>query len=353
MPPFDRHLWRLAGRLAERIARLQRPDRSIVFDNALWFRARGLKSRLDSISEQNWQVAGEHLRWQLVSTIQRLHAGLGTILRDLPAGGRIPVLPNQHQMYEELLAVQDEFEDFDFDVRRRTLSVTTDEITLEDVALGRFRILLDVTSLGSASCFRVSAKTPNYSASRSDVTHPHVLDDYLCEGDADAPLDCALRTGRLGDFFQIVQQTLKTYNAESAYASLDNWEDTTTCHSCGDSVPEHSTRYCDRCSADTCQDCSRSCPHCGDSACDYCIDRCPGCEEQSCGSCLQSCQRCQLLHCPDCLTESSCEACHALAFPSTDSAGDASATTITTTTSSDTPVFADSVGQAAVPAGSG
>jgi len=349
MPRFDRDLWRLAGRLANQIARFYGASSPVVLEQALWFRAQRMLSQLNGLSGRNWTAAEQHVRRQFLTTVKRLYDGLGRIIREMPAGGQIPEPPGQRQIYEDLLACRDEFDNFELDLRNQTLSVTTSEITLEGISFGRFQIRADLRSLVSGASYQVIAKTPNRPSTRSDITHPHVMDDGLCEGDAAGPLACAMRTGRLCDFFEIIQQTLRTYNAESAYASISAWNDEIQCHACGDTVPEYDSRYCDHCAADVCEDCGESCPHCGEAACGACLESCPACEESSCPSCLQCCWRCGNRRCPDCLIEAHCEKCHAIAFPP------AAATVSSTTThaASEAPVFTDSLGQAALPEGSG
>jgi hypothetical protein len=67
------------------------------------------------------------------------------------------------------------------------------------------------------------------------VTHPHVCNGQLCEGDGAAPIKAALGSGRLLDFFVLVGQILETYNDASAHVTLDNWEGR-SCNDCGTNV---------------------------------------------------------------------------------------------------------------------
>ena len=51
-------------------------------------------------------------------------------------------------IYRDILALDEEFEEVDIDLDEHELSVTTDRIVLEDVHLGAFQIRLDWRQLG-------------------------------------------------------------------------------------------------------------------------------------------------------------------------------------------------------------
>jgi hypothetical protein len=61
------------------------------------------------------------------------------------------------------------------------------------------------------------------SSCRAEVTHPHVLDDHLCEGEGRQAIHAALTAGRLVDFFHLVKGILETYNEDSPYEALSDW----------------------------------------------------------------------------------------------------------------------------------
>lgn len=139
--------------------------------------------------------------------------------------------------------------------QEHTVSAVTEEIVLEGVDLGRFEIALKWDKLGCSQPYAVIALDPNPAASSSDTTHPHVQDGSLCEGDGRMPIRQALRQGRLLDFFIMVRQVLETYNAASAYVSLDQWHGI-DCHDCGRLVAGDDRYTCERCEVDVCGDCS-------------------------------------------------------------------------------------------------
>jgi hypothetical protein len=259
MPTFNRTLWRLARKLAKRLA--LRPQSPLNLDLAPFNSSRlhKLASRVEGLVGRGWPLALQFSVQQLRSQLARSCRFLNEIAESLhePLTYR---LPTQQLLYEELLALSDEFEDVEFDLREETISVNTKPISLEEIELGRFRVVLSGRDLVTG-LFQDIAITPNPAVTRRDVTHPHVYDNRLCEGDATVPLQNALWAGRLGDFFQIVQQTLLTYNSSSPYVSLSDWTGA-NCRICDDSMRDDETYCCEQCGQDVCDRCSRHCDRC-------------------------------------------------------------------------------------------
>ena len=112
------------------------------------------------------------------------------------------------------------------------ISITTDPIVLDDTHLGPFQVRLDWNRLGSHQPYRVVALDPHPAAANEAVTHPHVQEEHLCEGEGRAGIESALNTGRLCDFFLIVSRLLGTYARGSAFVELDDWEGI-RCQDCG------------------------------------------------------------------------------------------------------------------------
>ncbi|MEK6259902.1 MAG: hypothetical protein AABP62_14880 [Planctomycetota bacterium] len=351
MPPFDPLLWRLAGRLAAHISKISHRTLDIDLAPRSMDAVRQLLDQLHAATERGWHSAAAYLSLQLRSRLTECQTSINAGLKATSPGAFWQSPPTQRLVYDELVAVRADFADFTFDLPDQTISVTTEEITLEDIYLGRFEIRLQGRELGGTP-YIIIPESPHFPSSRSDVPHPHVLGERLCEGDASAPLAHALRTGRFSDFFQIIQQTLASYNSESPYVALDAWYGA-DCHACGGHASDDDSSYCDGCDATVCSDCSRSCQHCGTSGCDACLPQCPECCNDCCSSCLNRCEGCSKLRCPECLTNQLCEDCHAEAAtnPDTDEeAADEEAPESDTTLSPDAPLPPDRVGQALVPA---
>ena len=103
----------------------------------------------------------------------------------------------------------------EIDFEEHEIAVTTEPITLEGIFLGPFEIRLDWERLGNSLPYRIKALDPHPAAANEDVTHPHVQNEQLCEGDGRVGHPQRLREGRLGDFFLLVAQVLRTYGKGS------------------------------------------------------------------------------------------------------------------------------------------
>src|SRR5262245_18530206 len=108
---------------------------------------------------------------------------------------------------DELRQLEDEFGDFEVDLRNNLLAARTESIILEGIYLGPFTILLGWSRLlddDKVDAFDIRAESPNQVASSDWVTHPHVKHQKLCAGDATAPIALALKQGRLADAFCLI-----------------------------------------------------------------------------------------------------------------------------------------------------
>jgi hypothetical protein len=177
------------------------------------------------------------------------------------------------------------------------------------IDLGRFEIVLPWQGMATRwAPYSVLALDPRPATANSEVTHPHVQDERLCEGDGAAAVRAALVSGRLLDFFTVVAQILATYNAGSAYVTLENWFGT-PCTDCGDSVDDDHGSVCEHCESEVCDNCSSCCPSCGRCFCGSCVGSCHGCSESACNLCLETRIGCHHNYCRRCLLEEQCRAC--------------------------------------------
>lgn len=267
-----------------------------------------LRRKIHLAVAKNLTCAGPALREELNAL---LRAMIGRIdeLRDGYASVTNRV-PDRCEWIKELRHLEDEFGTVEVRWTSAVIRVVTDPIVLRDVYLGPFAIEFDWKhdhrSPGS-KFFQVKALSPNVPSGRDDVTHPHVQDDILCAGDARDSLDQAVADGRFVDAFLIVRSVLTTYNGNSAYVPLGEW-DGVHCAQCGRRVASSETSTCEGCEC---------------TLCDECVDRCEGCDEARCGDCLSPCDVCRARHCrgeihttdanrdicPNCL--SSCSRCGA------------------------------------------
>ena len=219
--------------------------------------------------------------------------------------------PTLSQVLEELNQVQDEFGSVDLEKGENAVSVVTDPITLEDVPLGPFRIQLELGKLSSLygdRPYHVIALDPNPAATDSNVTHPHVTSQKLCEGDGTAAITTSLEQGRLSDFFTMVRSILNTYNPDSPYTALHDWSGE-PCHDCGYTMSSEDTYFCVHCEHNFCSECSTYCRLCEEPACLGCSGQCPHCEEMVCQNCIGRCTKCEEQFCESCLQDDICPNC--------------------------------------------
>jgi hypothetical protein len=146
----------------------------------------------------------------------------------------------------------------------------------------------------------VVALDSNSARRNEDVTHPHVRSRQLCAGEATLPLQKALEQGRLTDAFHLIRSVLETYNPDSAYASLDDWEGV-SCWNCGYSTNEDDRSFCEGCDQDVCGDCTSMCKSCDQVRCASCKTKCDVCNETCCQGCLTNSACSELSCCKDCL----------------------------------------------------
>jgi hypothetical protein len=214
-------------------------------------------------------------------------------------------LPKLADIFADLLQIEDEFGELGFGCNAKTVSVITDPVILDGLALGTFEVRLLVDQIGklyTKSPYEVIALEPNPAATDSNVTHPHVSGEKVCEGDGHVAINKAIEEGRLCDFFVMVTKILQTYNPDSPYVSLDDWQGI-SCYDCGCTVSGDDCYYCEYCDRDYCSQCSTYCQRCDTTVCLGCAYGCPACNEPVCRDCTATCKECDETFCKDCLTE--------------------------------------------------
>jgi len=219
--------------------------------------------------------------------------------------------PKLSLLVAELNQVQDEFGSVDFDKGEDAISVVTDPITLDGVPLGPFKIQLELKKLGDLHRerpYRVIALNPNPASTDEGVTHPHISGQKLCEGDGAAAITASLEQGRLADFFTMIRSILKTYNPDSPYVSLAEW-DGEPCYDCGYTMTSEDSYFCSFCEHTYCDQCSSYCRICEETACLGCSGQCSHCEELVCRNCITKCANCDKLCCKSCIEDDLCPTC--------------------------------------------
>jgi len=300
-----RPLIRLARRLEQTLERPRGASGDLW--SSRWDALLAADRRLRWSRRKGWDTAARLCRRccesRAAALQQHLEDWLRHVARDIP---RPP--PSLREIFEDLVALRKEFTDLQVDLRAGTLSVTTDDIRLDGVDLGSFRIVLHGDRLTRSQPYEVLALAPVPADSDSSVTHPHVRNESLCEGDGRAAIRSALEQGRFYDVFVLIRQILETYNSGSAYVPLSEWAGR-ECHDCGRRTPTEDAAACGRCGDELCLDCSCCCSACGESRCSACVNSCAACEEWICPSCSDLCSDCSDRCCRTCLEDGLCPAC--------------------------------------------
>ncbi|HEX3313431.1 MAG TPA: hypothetical protein VHR72_01015, partial [Gemmataceae bacterium] len=258
------------------------PDRTWAALESHLAGAAAIRRRLRLALARNLSQAAATLKQELNGTLRS--AALRIEELRTTYGDENRRMPDRCEWVKELRHLEAEFGAVEVRWADTVIRVVTDPIVLHGIRLGPFAIEFDWTCdrrSTRARSFRIKALKPNPPSGRDDVTHPHVQDEILCAGDANDSLDEAVAAGRLVDAFLLVQSVLATYNANSPYVRLDEW-DGLLCAECGRRVGSSETQSCEGC------DCT---------LCDECGDRCEGCSETRCGDCLSPCDVCLARHC--------------------------------------------------------
>jgi len=344
MYPDVRVLFRAAEGIRGQLRQAAVAAGNVELPEAHWTECQSLVRQLRQVADHGWINAQAILQDRLERALVRCLERFQEIVRQSSSSQGRPAPPTVREVFDDLVALSDEFDGLSIDSSSRTLSVTTEPVVLEEIELGPFEIRLHWERIGERRSYDVVALAPNTSRESSDITHPHVRGEQLCEGDGRLSIEGALRTGRLLDFFQIVTRILGTYNSGSAYVSLSQW-DGIPCSDCGDFLPGDEHDVCDRCEGVLCLNCSTPCARCDSLCCHSCTDYCRACEAQLCPACQRPCDSCRRLHCSHCLSENGlCEECqeqeHAESFDEDENPPAETAAAVAPTTGDADPVAA-------------
>jgi len=326
MTMTDRKLFRAAVVIQEQSSRQRPVSDAIYLPEYSWNHLQQLRRNITRARERGWHLAAQSLLGTLADAGRSMQRELETSLRTLATHMRPRLPANASAIYQDLRALQGEFDKVEIDPTTHELTVTTDTIELEGVFLGEFQIKLNWTDIGQTSHpYRVVALDPNPAARREDVTHPHVQDEQLCEGDGRAAIAAALAESRFYDFFLLVNQVLHTYGQGSAYVELEAW-DGTPCADCGTSVSDDERYDCNGCDSTYCSSCSSSCEGCNNSYCTSCLQACADCGCEYCSGCLKTCSVCHKRFCKECQENRVCTTCYEELHPKTEEPNNDSST---------------------------
>jgi hypothetical protein len=315
MTVIDRTTWRVANAIHDQLAVLQmerlgeiQPVTSRLGDS--FHRFRTLRNQMVRARRRGFVAAERKLHARLQRLLAELSAEADSALRHAQRFQPEPVTKTS-EIVAALKQLDNEFGGWSFDRQTRRLFVTTEPIVLEGIDLGRFDIVLcldDLPLLDRRAPYEVIARDPNPAAGSPSVTHPHVSDQQLCEGEANRPIRRALSSGRVCEFFMLVTSVLRQYNRESPYVALEEWEGE-PCSDCGYRAGEEHIDRCEDCGAVVCTECISTCSDCEKHTCYRCLATCEQCDELICIRCTYRCEGCRAIVCAACVTDGLCEEC--------------------------------------------
>ena len=263
-----------------------------------------LVARYQKALQKKWYLAAGRTQQEVARCICDLSYGFQN---GRQFSEQLPALPSLRTLMAELEQLDTELGPYEYDAG--TLSVTTEDIELEEVVMGPFKIELNIQQMVSHdSPYTCVATEPNPASRNISTTHPHVSENKLCEGEGKIPIRKALEQGRICDFFMLVANTLNTYNPDSAYIRLDDWSGE-QCYDCGDSIHGDDIYYCRSCDYEFCSYCSSYCRNCDETCCLGCGGECPECGDFVCPRCVAACVECKKKYCVNCLEEKMCPDC--------------------------------------------
>lgn len=128
-------------------------------------------------------------------------------------------------IYKDLLNLPKNFNNCFYNRKDKTISATTEEIWLQGINFGPFRIDWHLNHFFSDRFYNVVALKPNIPLNSVQVTHPHVSNHRVCEGDSKLRLNKCWSNGWLCEAFNIIRQILLNYNSNSPYQTIERWHE--------------------------------------------------------------------------------------------------------------------------------
>ncbi len=307
MSKFDKDLWRLAETLRGQLVG-RCPADGMAPPAEDWRLIEKLVRQIRLARTRGWHLAADRLVSELASVAAELRQRLLDFSDGLRNTAEVQPVASVTEIYRDLISLQVDFDDTCVDRDEDELCVTTTPVTLDSLHLGPFQIRLCWTNLNRPVPYRVVALQPYPARTNDQVTHPHVSDEILCEGEGRTAIRAALQSGRMADLFLLVSQVLHTYAVGSAYVELSDWHGN-PCTQCGAGVDDDDRCYCQHCDDMICGDCSCCCAGCDETSCTGCLTACATCDCRFCRHCLDPCTVCHADVCENCSREGRCPDC--------------------------------------------
>ena len=190
----QRKLAALAAAIHADLAQPKAPSVRPALPEVPWQSCRHQLRLLELAQRRGYHATAIELQEDLRQSLVGLEATISQIRGQLPAR-QPPRLCSPHEIYGDLRGLYDEFPEVGWSKKQGNLSVTTEPIELESRYLGPFKIELYWRGSGGHASYSVLALDPQPASGSSDVTHPHVQGEQLCEGEgttADSRGACAM-----------------------------------------------------------------------------------------------------------------------------------------------------------------
>ena len=224
MPRYQRPFFKAAQAIHRKLARTRENSALPQLAGEFWQRLVAIHRQITMAQACGWHAAAQIRTAQLREHLDEHQRAIRFFVDTLPPCLAPKRLSTAADIYRDLVALQQEDFKIEIDLKVRQLRVRTEPIELDSIPLGRFEICLEWQQLPDPfEAYRIVALDPNPAASDDTVTHPHLRDERLCEGDGRAGIRSALAEGRLYDFFVIVDRLLHTYARGQAFVELSQW----------------------------------------------------------------------------------------------------------------------------------
>src|SRR5688500_553350 len=173
MYSLNKPLLRLAGSIYSWLTSHRTHGRLAELPRWSWDACAVTARKIGRAELRGWQLAAAELRHDLANALRILQSELTAVSAQLSAATTTVRAAAASEIYDDLLGLQDDFDEMDFDIRQQRLSVTTEPITLRDIYLGPFEIRLDWGRADTDAAYRIIAREPHPAESRDNCTHPH------------------------------------------------------------------------------------------------------------------------------------------------------------------------------------
>jgi len=254
--------------------------------NKIHFPFTNLKA-IDKCIENNWNSAIKLVKNRLIQTLKNNMMTMQSFIKNIDEHyiDKIDI----KDIYLQIIELKQIFGESNVNCicskNNIGISCRTNKIILEDVLLGRFDIIIDIQTLSVTIC----PIDPNYASGKESVCHPHVQDEKMCMGSAKYTIEEALQRFDILSAFEQINNILHTYNPNSPFVSLEEWDDGCCCCRCNYGLSEDEVYLCTDCSEPVCSDCCNFCCACHECYCLRCYDSysCDSCSNTYCPTCFQ------------------------------------------------------------------